>query len=80
MKQFNLKSGAFSFGNGASSAALTTVGFSTFVIFFSILAGKAHNLISLDEAVIWGVLQAIIFSMYSVAYGATAQISGEKRL
>jgi hypothetical protein len=55
------------------------VGFSTFVIFLCILAGKAFNLISLDEAVIWGVLQVIIFSMYSVAYGTTAQISGDKR-
>jgi hypothetical protein len=79
VKQFNRKSGAFSFGNRASSAAWTTVGFSTFVIFLCILAGKALNLISLDEAVIWGVLQVIIFSMYSVAYGTTAQISGDKR-
>ena len=80
VKQFNRKSGAFSFGNRASSAAWTAVGFSTFVVFFSILIGKALNLISLDESVIWGVLQAILFSMYSVAYGTTAQISGDKRL
>ena len=80
LKRFTQKSGAFSFGNRASSAAWTAVGFSTFVVFFSILIGKALNLISLDESVIWGVLQAILFSMYSVAYGTTAQISGDKRL
>lgn len=78
LKRFTQKSGAFSFGNRTSSAAWSSVGLSTFIVFFSIFAGKAFNLISVDEAVIWGVLQAIIFSMYSVAYGTTAQTSGDK--
>ena len=80
LKRLSQKSGAFSFGNRTSSAVWSAVGFSTFVVFFSILIGKATNLISLDEAVIWGVLQAILFSMYGVAYGTTAQIAGDKRL
>ncbi|MGB1343318.1 MAG: hypothetical protein ACPG5J_13460 [Pseudomonadales bacterium] len=77
-KRFIQKSGAFSFGNRTSSAAWTTVGLSTFIIFLSIFAGKALHLLNLSEAVIWGLLQAVIFSMYSVAYGTTAQTSGDK--
>ena len=78
IKQFTQKSGAFSFGNRASSAAWSSVGLSAFIVFLSIFLGKAFNLISAGEGVIWGVLQAIIFSMYAVAYGTTAQVSGDK--
>lgn len=80
IKRAAFQSGAFSFGNRTSSAAWSTVGLSAGAIFVCILAGKALNLIALDEAVIWGTLQAIVFSMYSVAYGTTAQTSGDKFL
>lgn len=80
IKRSTFQPGAFSFGNRTSSAAWFTVGLSSGAIFCSILAGKALNLIALEEHVIWGILQAIVFSMYSVAYGTTAQISGDKLL
>jgi hypothetical protein len=78
LKRFTQKSGAHSFGNRTSSAAWTAVGVSGFIIFLGIFLGKVLSFINADEAVIWGVLQAAIFSMYSVAYGTTAQTSGDK--
>jgi hypothetical protein len=78
LKRFTQKSGAHSFGNRTSSAAWTAVGVSGFIIFLGIFLGKVLGFINADEAVIWGVLQAAIFSMYSVAYGSTAQTSGDK--
>ena len=80
IKRSAFQPGAFSFGNRTSSAAWFTVVLSSGAIFCSILAGKALNLIALEEHVIWVILQAIVFSMYSVAYGTTAQISGDKLL